>query len=360
METLMRRSWKTNDRIFVASLNMVNHILERLEAEDDKPPEAKDDDKPLDITELVPPEYHDFLDLFSKKKGEALPPHRPYDHRINLKEGFTPPHRALYAMSRNELKAMAKFLKENLPTGRVRPSNSEAAAPVLFAKKKDGTLRVCFDYRGLNAGTIKDRYPLPLFSETIVQLKGAKYFTKLDLRGAYNLIRMAEGEEWKTAFHTRWGLFECLVMPFGLCNAPATMQRFINDTLRDCLDLFATAYLDDILIYSKTLEEHRQHVCAVLEKLKKAGLYLKPEKCEFHKTQVEYHGLIVSTEGIEMDPTKVATVLEWEEPQNVKDVQSFLGFANFYRRFIEGYSKIVAPPNQPDPQRCLIQLRSMV
>jgi hypothetical protein len=156
-------------------------------------------------------------------------------------------------------------------------------------------------------------------------------------------VRMAEGEEWKTAFRTRYGLFESLVMPFGLTNAPASFQHFINDVLRPYLDVFVTAYLDDILIYSDNLEEHRKHVLKVLEALSEAGLHLKPEKCEFHQQEVKYLGFIISTSGTKMDPAKVATIQEWPEPRNVKDVQSFLGFANFYRRFIKGYSNIVAP-----------------
>jgi hypothetical protein len=199
------------------------------------------------------------------------------------------------------------------------------------------------DYRGLNEGTIKNRYPLPLLHETLLRLQKAQYFTKLDIRGAYNLVRMAEGEEWKTAFRTRYGLFESLVMPFGLTNAPASFQHFINDVLRPYLDVFVTAYLDDILIYSDNLNDHRNHVLKVLEALSKAGLHLKPEKCECHQQEVKYLGFIISTSGTKMDPAKVATIQEWPEPRNVKDVQSFLGFANFYRRFIKGYSAIVAP-----------------
>jgi hypothetical protein len=168
----------------------------------------------------------------------------------------------------------------------------------------------------------------------LLGLQKAKYFTKLDIRGAYNLVRMAEGEEWKTAFQTRYGVFESLVMPFGLTNAPANFQHFINDMLRPYLDVFVTAYLDDILIYSDNLKDHRDHVHKVLEALSEAGLHLKPEKCEFHRQEVKYLGFIISTSGTKMEPAKIATVQEWPEPRNVKDVQSFLRFANFYRRFV--------------------------
>jgi hypothetical protein len=211
-------------------------------------------------------------------------------------------------MSRAELEALKKYLEENLNKNFIRHSSSPAGAPVLFVKKADGSLRLCVDYRGLNEITVKNRYPLPLIQETLTRLSKAKWFTKLDLRGAYNLVRIAEGEEWKTAFRTRYGHFEYNVMPFGLTNAPASFQHFINDTLRDFLDVFCTAYLDDILIYSDSLAEHQIHVRQVLKKLQQAGLYLKPEKCEFHVQEVKYLGLIITTKGIQMDPAKVAAV----------------------------------------------------
>jgi hypothetical protein len=317
--------------VFALSLHDVNMALERKIIQDE------------DLEKVVPSEYHEFLPLFSEVVAKALPPHRPYDHRIPLREGFTPPFGPLYSLSHTELKELKRWLEENLSKGFIRASSSPAGAPILFVKKADGSLRLCVDYRGLNEGTIKNRYPLPLIRETLNNLSKAKWFTKLDVRGAYNLLRVAEGEEWKTAFRTRYGLYESLVMPFGLTNAPADFQKFINDILHPYLDRFCSAYLDDILIYSDTLEEHIDHVSKVLQLLSKNGLHLKPEKCEFHKNQVQYLGLIITSEGIKMDPRKISTVQEWETPKHVKDVQSFLGFANFYRRFILGYSKIVAP-----------------
>jgi len=243
------------------------------------------------IKELVPKDYHEYLPLFKKAVAEVLPPHCPYDHKIPLKEGFTPPFGPLYCLSKLELQALRQWIDENLSKGFIRASSSPASAPILFVKKKDGSLRLCVDYRGLNEGTIKNRYPLSLIRETLIQLSKARYYTTLDVRGAYNLLRMAEGEEWKIAFRSRYGLFESLVMPFGLTNAPADFQWFINDVLYPFLNNFYTAYLDDILIYSETLAEHKVHVMKVLEVLAKAGLYLKPEKCEFHKTEVRYLGI---------------------------------------------------------------------
>jgi hypothetical protein len=199
-------------------------------------------------------------------------------------------------------------LDKNLSKGFIRASSSLASAPILFVKKGDGYLHLCVDYRGLNEGTIKNHYSQPLLHEMLLCLQKAKYFTKLDICGAYNLIRMAEGEEWKTAFRTQDSLFESLVIPFSLTNAPASFQHFINDVLRPYLDVFVTAYLYDILIYSNNLHDHQNHVFKVLEALSEAGLHLKPEKCEFHQQQVKYLGFIISTSGTKIDLAKVATI----------------------------------------------------
>ena len=184
---------------------------------------------------------------------------------------------------------------------------------------------------------------MPLIDETLRQLQSANIFTRLDLRGAYSLIGIREGDEYLTAFRTRYGLYEYPVMPFGLTNAPATCQQFVNETLRQYLDRFCVVYLDDILIYSKSLEEHRQHVRTILTILLKAGLYVKGEKCEFFTTSSTFLGFVVGTAGISMDPGKVSAITEWKSPTSVRELQSFLGFANFYRQFIEGYSHKVKP-----------------
>jgi hypothetical protein len=191
--------------------------------------------------------------------------------------------------------------------------------------------------------TIKDRYPLPSADMLFDQLATAKVYTKIDLRWAYHRIRIAEGEEWKTAFRTRYGLFEYLVMPFGLTNCPATFQRHVNEVLRAFVDRFVIVYLDDILIYSNNIEEHTQHVRQVFEVLRKNELYAKVEKCEFHTTSVEYLGFKISPKGIEMDPKKVETITTWTPPTTATGVRSFLGFANFYRRFIYEYSRVASP-----------------
>jgi RNase H-like domain found in reverse transcriptase/Reverse transcriptase (RNA-dependent DNA polymerase)/Integrase zinc binding domain/Chromo (CHRromatin Organisation MOdifier) domain/Integrase core domain len=297
----------------------------------------------IDPATKVPGHYHEFLKVFDQSEADKLPPHRDCDHKIELQPGTTPPHGPLYGMSEDELLVLRKFLQENLDKGFIRASTSPAASPVLFAKKPGGGLRFCVDYRALNAITIKNRYPLPLIQETLSQLSQAKYFTKLDVVAAFNRIRIKEGQEWMTAFNTRYGLFESMVMPFGLSNAPATFQARINEVLRPFLDRYCTAYIDDILIYSNDLVSHRLHVKSVLQALEAAGLQLDVKKCEFETTEVKYLGMIISTTGVQMDPEKVDCLVNWEAPINVKDVQAFLGFSNFYRRFIKGFSRIVRP-----------------
>jgi hypothetical protein len=273
------------------------------------------------------------------------------DHRIELVDHdekgnkVEPPWGPLFNMSWEELLVLRKTLTEYLDKGFIRVSNSPAAAPVLFVRKPGGGLRFCCDYRALNRLTKKDRYPLPLIHETLERIGKARWFTKLDVIAAFHKIRIAEGDEWLTAFRTRFGLFEWLVTPFGLANAPSTFQRYINWTLRDFLDDFASAYLDDILVFtSGSLRQHREHVQKVLQRLKDAGLQLDIDKCEFEVKSTKYLGFIIEAgKGIRMDPEKVKAVIEWEVPRSTKGVRSFLGFANFNRRFIRNFSEIAAP-----------------
>lgn len=280
---------------------------------------------------------------FSKLESRELPPHRSTDHKIILKKGSQPPFGKLYGMTREELTTLRDWLQDNLSKGFIRASSSPAASPVLFVKKSDGGLRLCMDYRGLNTITVKNRYPIPLISETLDRLSNARYFTKLDVISAFNRIRIAEGDEWKTAFRTRYGLYESLVMPFGLTNAPSTFQNYINTNLREYLDKFCTAYLDDVLVYSNPKEEHRIHVNLILNKLREAGLQLDIKKCSFEAKEVKYLGILISCKGIEMDPVKIECVKSWKTPVCIKDIQAFLGFANFYRRFIKNFSSLAKP-----------------
>uniref|UniRef100_A0A8C6L3L3 Gypsy retrotransposon integrase-like protein 1 n=1 Tax=Nothobranchius furzeri TaxID=105023 RepID=A0A8C6L3L3_NOTFU len=241
---------------------------------------------------------------------------------------------------------MEQYISESLATGIIRPSTSPLGAGFFFVSKKEGTLRPCIDYRGLNQITIKNKYPLPLLSSTFEPVQDATIFTKLDLRSAYHLVRVREGDEWKTAFKTPMGHFEYLVMPFGLTNAPAVFQSLINAVLNDFLNKFVTVYLDDILIFSKSPEEHSHHVRAVLQRLLENRLYVKAEKCEFHVNSVKFLGFILESGRLKTDPDKVQAVLHWPTPSSRKQLQRFLGFANFYRRFIKNYSQTATPLTQ--------------
>jgi hypothetical protein len=239
--------------------------------------------------EKMPTHYHDWLDVADRKAAERLPPVRGIgvDHAIELERDENgrekePPWGPLYSMSRDELLVLRKTLTDLLDKGFIRVSNSPAAAPVLFVKKPGGGLRFCVDYRGLNRITKKDRYPLPLIYETLRNISKAKWFTKLDVIAAFYKLRILEGDEWKTAFRTRYGLYEWMVTPFGLANAPSTFQKYVNWALRDYLDEFCSAYIDDILIYSSgSREEHQEHVKKVLQRLREAGLQIDIDKCEF-------------------------------------------------------------------------------
>ncbi|RAL65934.1 hypothetical protein DID88_005595 [Monilinia fructigena] len=243
-------------------------------------------------------------------------------------------------MSADELKTLREYIDDNLAKGWIRESTSQVASPTMWVPKKDGTKRLVVDYRKLNTLTKKDRYPLPLATELRDRLGGATIFTKMDLRNGYHLIRMKEGEEWKTAFKTRYGLYEYQVMPFGLTNAPATFMRLMNNVLSPYLDTCCICYLDDILVYSSNEDQHIKDVSSILESLAKVDLLCKPSKCEFHVTETEFLGFTVSSQGLKMSKDKVKAVLEWKQPNTIKELQSFLGFVNFYRRFIRGYSGI--------------------
>ncbi|XP_063800280.1 uncharacterized protein LOC134968698, partial [Pseudophryne corroboree] len=258
---------------------------------------------------------------------------------------FSPAERN-YTIGDQELlaiKSALEYIKSNMLKGFIRPSSSPAGAGFFFVKKKDGGLRPCIDYRGLNDITIKNKYPLPLITELFDKVRGARIFSKLDLRGAYNLIRIQEGDEWKTAFNTRDGHYEYLVMPFGLSNAPAVFQGFVNEIFRDMLYQSVVVYLDDILIFSKNLVEHRTQVKEVLHRLRENHLYAKLSKCTFEVTSIPFLGYIISGTELRMDPEKLSAIRDWTQPLSLKAIQRFLGFANYYRKFIKGFSTIVAP-----------------
>ena len=243
-----------------------------------------------------------FTEVFSKKKVNELPAHGTHDHAINLEGTGDPPFGPLYNLSGNKLKVLWDYLADNLAKGFIRALTSPSEVPILFVKKKDGTLRLCIDYQGLNHLTRKNCYPLPLINEVLDWLVSVKVYTKLDIQSVYNLIWIKEGDEWKMAFRMCYSHFEYHVMLFGLVNTPAMFQGYINRVLHDCLDVTCLAYLDDILIFSEDEAEHTEHVCEVLHCLGKAGLYLNLEKCKFWTKRVGFVSYIVTPGDIAMEP----------------------------------------------------------
>jgi len=300
-----------------------------------------------DVVKIQHPQVKKLLqkynDVFPNDLPSGLPPKRDIDHKIELVSGSEPPTKAPYRMSPAELDELKKQLTELLDKQFIQPSKSPFGAPVLFVKKKDGSMRMCIDYRALNKITIKNKYPLPRVDELLDRLNGAKYFSKIDLRSGYHQVRIAEDDVQKTAFRTRYGHFEFVVLPFGLTNAPATFMQLMQDVFRQFLDDFVIVFLDDILIYSKTEQDHIRHLEAVLMKLKEHKLYAKTSKCEFFTQKIDFLGYVVTKDGITMDQAKVKAIVDWPSPLNtVKDVRSFLGLAGYYRRFVKGFSKIAS------------------
>lgn len=288
---------------------------------------------------------NEYKDVFPEKLPKSLPPKRSIDHEIKIEPGHSPPSRPTYRLSPLEMDELKKQLEELTEQGFIRPSVSPYGAPILFVRKKDGTLRMCVDYRALNKITIKNKYPLPRIDELLDRLHGAKYFSKLDLMSGYHQVRIADQDVHKTAFRTRYGHFEFLVLPFGLTNAPATFMRLMNDIFRSALDETVIVYLDDILIFSKSLEEHKKHVRHVLNILREQNLYAKASKCALFKTSIDFLGHIIDANGIRPDPKKIEAITTWPQPKTITELRSFLGLANFYRRFVRGFSKITASLN---------------
>ncbi len=304
-------------------------------------PEKKDigEEADQDIKSLL----EDFADVFPDKLPKGLPPDRSKNFKIDLTPEAEPQKSGLYRMSPAELDELKKQIDELLEAGFIRPSESPWGAPVLFASKKDGTLRLCIDYRALNRLTKKNSYPLPRIDDIFDQLSGAKYFSKIDLRSGYYQIKVDEDSVPLTAFRTRYGHFEFLVLPFGLTNAPAVFMALMNDVFKKELDSFVMVYLDDILIFSKTREEHLEHLRNALTRLREHKLYAKMSKCSFAASEVEYLGHVISKNGISVEEQKVKAVKEWPRPSSKKAVQSFLGFVDYYRRFIRNCSGIAKP-----------------
>ncbi|GBG65501.1 hypothetical protein CBR_g51095 [Chara braunii] len=296
------------------------------------------EEKPIDpaIAKLL----EEFTNLAKPPTG-VVP--RPIKHRIEIEPGSRTPKGAVFRMSPRELEELCKQLDKLLEKGWIRPSSSPFGAPVLFVPKKEGELRMCIDYRGLNAITVKNAEPLPRIDDLLDRVQGCKYFWKIDLKLGYHQIEVHPDDQYKTAFRTRYGHYEFIVMPFGLTNAPATFQRCMNDLFRPWLDRFVVVYLDDILVFSRTLQEHEGYLRQVLEKLREANFKINAKKCEWAKTQVLYLGHVLDRDGIKPEDSKIAMIRDWPTPCTLTELRSFLGLANYYRKFVRNFSTIAAP-----------------
>ena len=292
------------------------------------------------ITQL----FKKHLALLGDDGALAFPEQTEVQHSIEEIPGSRPVGRPVYRLSQPQLLELQKQLAKLLDAGLISPSSSPYAAPILFAPKKDGGLRMCTDYRLLNSQTVKDRFPLPHPDDLFDQMRDSKYFTTIDLLWGYWHIPIHPDHRSKTGFRTQFGHFEWNVLPFGLTNAPATFQRYIARCLQECITSgYVVQFIDDMCIHSRTLEEHLLHVSTVLNLLEKHKLRTKPSKCHFFQTSISFLGHVISADGLSTDPQKTRVIAEWPTPRDVHDLRSFLGLANYYRRFIPSYSELALP-----------------
>ena len=296
------------------------------------------------ITEVTS-EVKEVLDQFEEvfDVPTALPPQRSHDHHIPLIPNTPPINVRPYRHPPNQKDAIEVMVKELLESGVIRPSQSSFSSPIVMIKKKYGSWRMCVDYRQLNKSTVKDKFPIPVIEELMDELGGAAVFSKLDLRSGYHQIRMREEDIGKTTFRTHEGHYEFLVMPFGLTNAPSTFQSLMNTVFKPLLRKSVLVFFDDILVYSKSMAEHCEHLQQVLQIMKDNQLYAKKSKCSFAVNQVEYLGHLITEKGVATDPSKIEAMKQWPSPTTIKQLRGFLGLTGYYRRFIKNYAMISQP-----------------
>ncbi|KAG7529394.1 Zinc finger CCHC-type [Arabidopsis suecica] len=294
---------------------------------------------PSEMTSLL----QDYKDVFPEDNPKGLPPIRGIEHQIDFVPGASLPNRPAYSTNPVETKEMQRQVDELMEKGHIRESMIPCAVPVLLVPKKDGSWRMCVDCRAINNITVKYRHPIPRLDDMLDELHGSSIFSKIDLKSGYHQIRMREGDEWKTAFKSKHGLYEWLVMPFGLTNAPSTFMRLMNLGLRAFIGIFVVVYFDDILVYSKSLREHIEHLDYVLNVLRKEELYANLKKCTFCTDNLVFLGFVVSADGVKVDEEKVKAIRDWPSPKTVGEVRSFHGLARFYKIFVKDFSTIAAP-----------------
>ncbi|GJV61045.1 reverse transcriptase domain-containing protein [Tanacetum coccineum] len=338
-KTLVIEGDRNNSRLKIVSCIKVRKYIEKggelflAQVTEQEPKEKRLEDVPV---------IRDFPEVFPKDLP-GLPPPRQVEFRIDLILGAAPVARAPYRLAPSEMKELSKQLQELLEKGFIRPSSSPWGAPVLFVKKKDGSFRICIDYRELNKLTIKNRYPLPRIDDLFDQLQGSSVYSKIDLRSGYHQLRIREEDIPITAFRTRYGHYEFQVMPFGLTNAPAVFMDLMNRVCKPYLDKFVIVFIDDILIYSKNKEEHGEHLKTILNLLRSEKLYAKFSKCDFWLDSVQFLGHVIDSSGVHVDPAKIEAIKNWAAPTTPTEVRQFLGLAGYYRRFIKEFSLISKP-----------------
>ena len=297
--------------------------------------EVRDSGSRLEDIQVV----REFPDVFPEDLP-GIPPDREIDFQIKLTPRIEPISKAPYRMAPLELKELKVQMEELVSKGFVRPNTSPWGAPILFVKKRDGSLRLCIDYRELNKVTIRNQYPLPRIDDLFYQLQGAKVFSKIDMRSGYHQLKIRSEDVPKTAFRTRYGHYEFLVMLFGLTNAPVVIMDLMNRIFQPYLDQFVIVFIDEILIYLGSKEDHEEHLRVVLQILRENQLYAKFSKCQFWLDSVAFRGHVISEEGVSIDPQKIEAIVNWKPPTNVTEIQSFMGLAGYYQKFVEGFSKL--------------------